>query len=163
MTFQRNALLSQPQLQGLAFHPRIDEVETASLISLDRLLRFLSGSNVQALEPSDIEAFCRLGKVDAAELRRLLKAVRILDPQSAAIESLAQAIASVSNQQSFRAFSHGILRKYSKSVSLPITELPLEWQEAFKEMSAGHAGATLFPRRGKPGADVTFHGHPLDL
>lgn len=145
MTIQRYALLSQPQFQGLALHPRIDEVETASLVSLDRLLRFLSVSNIQALEPSDIEAFCRLSKVDAVELRRLLKAVRILDPQSAALDSLSLAIASVNNQKNFRSFSHGIRRRYSKSVSLPITELPLEWQEAFKEMSAGHAGAIPAP------------------
>lgn len=145
MNPQRNALLAKPHLAGIAHHPRIAEIDTASLVSLDRLLGFLIATGIQELVPSDIEAFCRLAKADAAELRRLCSTVAILAPESPALDSLYLAVASVNRQKNFRAYSHGIRRRYSKKTSLPIGALPNEWQEAFRQMQAGHAGAIQAP------------------
>ena len=147
MTPRVRALLRKPHMVGVAQLPGIDDVTADEIEALEPFVAFCAEHRVTRPKAADLRAFLTLSSPPDASgpvkravhdgLARLAELERVfykLDFGAALIAAARKVDEEVRHSGFFRGYNHGIRRNYARTVSLPVAELPLEWQTTLRDL-----------------------------
>lgn len=147
MTPRIRALLRAPYMVGVAQLPGIVDVTADELEALEPFVAFCAQHRVTTPKAADLRAFLALsspsGPADSTKdavhdtLARLAALERVLyklDFGAALITAVRTAREEVRHRGFFRGYNHGIRRNYARTVSLPVADLPTNWQTTLRDL-----------------------------
>ena len=154
MTPRVRALLRAPHMAGVAQLPGIADVTAEELEALEPFVAFCAEHRVAAPKTADLRAFlaleCPPGAADPARAReavhgtlaRLAALERVLyrlDFGARLIAAARTAREDLRHRGFFRGYNHGKRRSYTRSVSLPVADLPSDWQATLRALRRDRA------------------------
>ena len=147
MTPRVRALLCAPHMVGVAQLPGIDAVTADELEALEPFVAFCAEHRVTTPKSADLRAFLLLsspiGSVGPTKagvhntLARLAALERVLyklDFGAALIAAARKVGEELGHSGFFRGYNHGVRRNYTRTVSLPVADLPYHWQATLRDL-----------------------------
>ena len=143
----RHALLIQPQMERLRDHPAITAMPDPELCALAAFMAFCGEHRIGDPHTTDIRAFGHLKDQTPDALRNLAEAFDRLElPETMALAARQTAEAQ-RHQLLFKGITKGVNRLYTRRVSVPVEELPAEWQKTLRHLHfAGQFSTSILDR-----------------
>ncbi|MCE0505912.1 hypothetical protein LR948_11130 [Roseivivax sp. GX 12232] len=124
----RHVILAKPQWQPHATSPVLLAMPLAELQALDSLIEFMTEHGCTNLGQSDCQVWARLNE-GAASLALAITAMENTDgPDAAPLDVLRKAQNALSACEDFRGVPRETRRKYTRSISLHLEDLPDDWR-----------------------------------
>ncbi|MCP1168908.1 hypothetical protein [Limimaricola litoreus] len=137
----RHILLRPAHMAPLRDHPAIDAMSDAELRALEALMGFradqaqaqVAGCKLPPVQAADIQAFAELRDQSPDDLLHLAAALerlgltRFLIPTRQAAEALR-------HRREFAGITKGCNRDYKRRVSVPVEDLPADWQQTLRRL-----------------------------
>tara|TARA_B100002049_G_scaffold232500_1_gene211688 strand:- start:704 stop:2110 length:1407 start_codon:yes stop_codon:yes gene_type:complete len=130
----RHVILSQPHMQHLIDLPELNEMPDDELRALEGLMAFCADQELEEPLASDIRAYCELQDQSPADLEVLSKAMWRLGMPDAFLASLEQVNVTLKHRVYFKGITKGRNRDYEREVSVPVEELPADWQITLRKL-----------------------------
>lgn len=149
MTRRIQAILRAPHMRGVAHLPGIANATAVELEALEPFIGFCAHHRIMAPAVADIRAFLSLAipskpadpnaveiwQLDGLiQIEALSRALQALGFSPALIEAATAAGEEFQHRSSYRTHNHGIRRTYRRTVSVPVSELPLDWQQTLRKL-----------------------------
>lgn len=136
MSAKARLLLCAPHMEPFALHPSAALPSDTQVEALEPFARWFDTDGPDEIELADCEGFARLHDYSSARLGNLAEALAVFGDGS--IVQLMRVVSQrLENAETFRGITKGRNRDYRRKVSVPVSELPADWQEALSDMKAG--------------------------
>ncbi|MEP2683598.1 MULTISPECIES: hypothetical protein [unclassified Sulfitobacter] len=164
----RQRLLQAPHMTALRDHPALDAMTEGELCALDAFMGFCTEHGVGDPGEADIRAFARLRAQAPKALQDLRGALRHLGLGKDFLIEIAAVQAAVDHQANFKGIPKGRTRNYTRTVSVPVEDLPMDWRQTLRrlEVEGEYAPDILGRMRARLGMFVWSArraGHPANL
>ena len=136
MSAKARHLLCAPHMELFALHPSAALLSDTQIEALEPFARWFDTDGPDEIELADCEGFARLHDYGSAKLGDLAEALGVFGDGSI-VGLMRVAARRLKNAETFRGITKGRSRDYRRKVSVPVSELPKEWQDALSDMEAG--------------------------
>ncbi|EPX79376.1 hypothetical protein [Litoreibacter arenae] len=177
------AILSKPHMAGVAQLPTISCITAAELEALEPFVEFCATHRVSAPTDIDMRAFLTLAtptkpsdesrtqswlKDQLSQMVLLEQVLRKLEFSADLIGAANSVREEFRHQGAFRGHNHGARRRYTRSVSVAVENLPEAWQETLRKLRSDRTFALsildrMEQRLGMFAWSADQVGHPVDL
>ena len=159
----RHLILRQPHMQHLIDLPEIDEMPDEQLRALEGLMAFCVDQDLEDPAAPDIRAYCALRDQSPANLDALSGAMRCLDMPDAFLLEVESVAADLRHRAEFKGITQGRNRDYRREVSVPVEELPTDWQITLRKLHKLGTLERMQSRLGMFAWSARQAGLPVDL
>lgn len=137
MSAKARQLLSKPHMQPIALHPNAALLSDAQVVALEPFILWLETNGPEEFDLDTCIGFARQHDYGSAKLEELSAAFSLLDFGSKIGRLILVASRMAQKAETFRGITKGRNRGYRRRVSVPVSELPVDWQDALADMKAG--------------------------
>lgn len=137
MSAKARHLLCTPHMEPIALHPNAALLSDVQVEALEPFMRWLDTTGPEELGVSVCEGFARLHDYSAAKLSDLAEALAVFGEPSDIVQQMRIASERLDQAETFRGITKGRNRDYRRRVSVPVADLPPDWQDALADMKAG--------------------------
>ncbi|APE43250.1 hypothetical protein BOO69_07335 [Sulfitobacter alexandrii] len=128
-------------MQVLLDHPEIEALSDTEIRVLEGFMRFCAEHRLADPNGGDVRAWCRLDNVASDSLPELAAALRRLGVGSDLLNDLEIAHSAQDRKARFRGVPKGATRTFKRVVSVPLADLPDDWQRTLRRLRFGEAYA----------------------
>ena len=139
----RHILLQQPHMTHLRDHPALEAMPQDQLEALEAFMGFCAEHAIGDPRTPDLHGFAQLQGQDATALLALSEALARLGLDSETLGGVRRTSELVRHRTEFRGITKGRNRGYTRRVSLPISDLPENWQATLLRLRREGRVATL--------------------
>ncbi len=132
----RHILLRQPHMESLRDHfaAELKAMPDPELRALEPFMGFCAEHRVDDPTAADINAFSALRDMDPQAVRDLALAMEGLDLGTGLVEVTKKVSEARQHKAAFKGITKGTSRRYIRSVSVPVTGLPADWQRTLRRL-----------------------------
>lgn len=159
----RHVILRQPHMQHLIDLPELSEMPDDELRALEGLMAFCADQELEEPLASDIRAYCELQDQLPADLEALSKSMWRLGMPDTFLASLEQVNVTLKHRVYFKGITKGRNRDYEREVSVPLEELPADWQVTLRKLHKLGTLDRMQSRLGMFAWSARRAGLPVDL
>ncbi len=164
----RHRLLQAPNMAHLRDHPALAAMCDGELSALAAFMEFCAEHRVSDPDGADIQAFARLSGQAPDSIRDLRVALHRLGLGQDLIDEIDAVQEAQSHKASFNGIPQGPRRDYTRTVSVPVEELPMDWQKTLRrlEIEGEYSAGILTRMKSRLGMfawSARQAGHPADL
>lgn len=165
----RHVILRQPHMAHLLDRPALEVTTDAQLAALEAFMRFYAEKEIGDPQHADLRGFAALQAQGPEDLAQLEGAFRLFGMPDEFLHQARIATRQVQHQTCFRGISAtGRSVDRPRSVSVPLEDLPADWQKTLRRMrlERTHSKAILDRMQNRLGMFVWSAqqaGHPVDL
>lgn len=164
----RQRLLHAPHMASLRDHPALEAMSDGELCALDAFMSFCTEHGVGDPGEADIRAFARLRAQAPKALQELRGALRYLGLGKDFLIEIAAVQAAVDHQANFRGIPKGRTRDYTRTVSVPVEDFPMDWRKTLRRLEIEDKYSSEILKRMKSRLGMFIWsarraGHPADL
>lgn len=159
----RHLILRQPHMQHLIDLPEIQDMPDEELYALEGLMAFCVDQELEDPAASDIRAFCALRDQSPADLDALSGAMQRLEMPDTFLTEVAEVAAALRHQAEFKGITKGRNRDYVREVSVPVQDLPDDWQVTLRKLHRLGTLDRMQSRLGMFAWSARQAGLPVDL
>ena len=164
----RHRLLQEPHMAALQGHPALEAMPDGQLRVLAAFMKFCADHRVSDPDGIDIQAFARLSGQALDTIRDLRAALAPLGIGQDFMDEIDAVHEAQAHKASFGGIPKGPTRGYTRTVSVPVEDLPLDWQRTLRRMELeGSCPLEILKRMksrlGMFAWSARQAGHPADL
>ncbi|OAN75463.1 hypothetical protein A8B81_16595 [Sulfitobacter pontiacus] len=164
----RHHLLQEPHMASLRDHPALDAMPDGQLQALETFMSFCADHRVANPGKADIGAFVRLRDQAPAALRDLSGAFYRIGLGKGLLDKVDATHAARAHKATFDGIPKGSTRTHTRTVSLPVEELPMAWQTTLRrlDLEDKYSPSILERMKGRLGMfawSAEQAGRPVDL
>ncbi|WP_045319950.1 hypothetical protein [Limimaricola cinnabarinus] len=164
----RHIILREPYMEGLIDEPAIETMPHEELATLDAFMAFCFENGLEPPVQTDILAFAELCQQSARDLHRLDLSLCRLGFDDGLLQQVRAVTEAVKRQTHFKAYPKGPNRDYDRTVSVPLEQLPTDWQETLLRLRTHAAFSPEVLKRMQARLccfawSASQAGHPVDL
>lgn len=159
----RHLILRQPHMQHLIDLPAIQDMPNDELHALEGLMAFCVETDLEDPQASDIRAFCALRNQSPADLAALSGAMQRLEMPDAFLAEVDEVATALRHQADFKGITQGRNRDYEREVSVPVQDLPDDWQVTLRKLHKLGTLDRMQSRLGMFAWSARQAGLPVDL
>lgn len=164
----RHRLLQAPHMASLLDHPALEALPDSQLRALEVFMGFCAEYRVSNPGRADIGAFVRLRDQTPASLRDLSGAFYRLELGQNLLDKVDAIHAARAHKATFEGIPKGSTRTHTRTVSLPVEDLPMAWQTTLRrlDLEDKYSPSILERMKGRLGMfawSAQEAGRPIDL